>query len=178
MRRSIRKFAAFLKLAWSVSPRFFAVLAGSSLAGLLQTLVNVALPKRLVDELTGGKDISMLLLWGGLIVGANMLFALIGNIIKRSMAVQSSYVNDKMQQALGKKLMDVAFSHLENPYYLDLKERAAFVINNQSVIVSLTETSVGFVKNALTLAGLLRCSWRSVPCSSRFSLSPLRRCCS
>lgn len=155
MRKNIQKFAAFLKVAWKVSPKFFFTVAFGSLMGLAQVLVNVTLPKYLVDELTGGKNTEILLLWGGAIVAANLLFAFFNNLVKRSMAVQSSYVNDKMQQALGEKLMNVSFSCLENPYYLDLKERATFVINNQGVVPSLVETTVGFLKNALTVAGLL-----------------------
>ncbi|MCE5236583.1 MAG: ABC transporter ATP-binding protein [Clostridiaceae bacterium] len=155
MRKNVEKFAAFLKVAWKVSPKFFFTVAFGSLIGLAQVLVNVTLPKYLVDELTGSKSAEALLLWGGAIVAANLLFAFINNLVKRSMTVQSSYVNDKMQQALGEKLMNVAFSCLENPYYLDLKERASFVINNQGVVPSLVETTVGFLKNVLTVAGLL-----------------------
>ena len=155
MRENIKKLAAFLKLSWKVSPSYILLVALNTATGFSQVLSNVLLPKYLVDELTGGKNVSMLLLWGGLIVGLNVLFALLGNTMTRLMRVKNPYVNDKLQQALGKKIMDVDFACLENPYYLDLKERAAFALNNQGALYALIEAFANVVKNAFTVAGLL-----------------------
>ncbi|HWS30891.1 MAG TPA: ABC transporter ATP-binding protein [Clostridia bacterium] len=155
MRKNFKKLAAFFRLSWQVSPSYIFLVALNTAVGFLQMLSNVLLPKYLVDELMGAKDISMLLLWGGLIVGANVFFAFLNNILKRFMSVKNELVNDKMQEALGKKIMNVEFSHLETPYYLDLKERAAFVLVNQGVLPTLVDTAANTVKNVFTVAGLL-----------------------
>ncbi len=155
MRNNFKKLAAFFKLSWKVSPSYLFLVALNTALGLLQVLTNVLLPKYLVDELVGNRDGSLLILYGGLIVGANVLFALLNNLIKRFLDVKSEFVIDKMGQALGKKIMDVEFSCLENPYYLDLKERAAFVLNNQGALYGVINAVVSLAKNAFTVAGLL-----------------------
>lgn len=155
MRRNIHKLAAFFRLSYKVSPSYIVLVVLNTVIGFLQVLSNVLLPKFLVDELTGAKDISMLLLFGGLIVLANVFFAFLTNTMKRFMSVKNELVNDRMMRALGKKIMNVEFSHLETPYYLDLKERAAFVLTNQGVLSSLVDTAANTVKNVFTVAGLL-----------------------
>ena len=155
MRRNIHKLAAFFRLSYKVSPSYIVLVVLNTVIGFLQVLSNVLLPKFLVDELTGARDISMLLLFGGLIVLANVFFAFLTNTMKRFMSVKNELVNDRMMRALGKKIMNVEFSHLETPYYLDLKERAAFVLTNQGVLSSLVDTAANTVKNVFTVAGLL-----------------------
>jgi len=155
MRKNINKLAAFFKLSWQVSPSYVVLVVLNTFVGFLQVLSNVLIPKYLVDELTGAMDTSMLLFWGGLIVCANVFFAFLNNTLKRFMSVKNELVNDKMQEALGKKIMNVEFSHLETPYYLDLKERAAFVLVNQGVLSTLVDTAANTVKNVFTVAGLL-----------------------
>jgi ABC-type multidrug transport system fused ATPase/permease subunit len=155
MRRNIHKLAAFFRLSWQVSPSYVVLVVLNTFVGFLQVLSNVLMPKYLVDELTGAMDTSMLLFWGGLIVFANVFFAFLNNTLKRLMSVKNELVNDKMMEALGKKIMNVEFSHLETPYYLDLKERAAFVLANQGVLSSLVDTVANTIKNVFTVAGLL-----------------------
>lgn len=64
------------------------------------------------------------------------------------------------------KIMNVEFSYLENPYYLDLKERAVFAINNQNalenIILGITNTLRDLITLFSLIAILFSLSWALV----------------
>lgn len=152
---NIKKLKMFFGLAWSISPSYILLLLFSTLVNSGQVLINVVLPKFLIDELMGNRDIKRLALFGMAIVVANVLFAFLANTMKRIMDVKNIYIKEKMSQAMATKIMNVEFSYLENPFYLDLKERAVFAANNQSAMENLINNIAGCLKNFITISGLL-----------------------
>ena len=153
--RTWKKLREIFTLAWSISPIYIILVAANALISAAQILANVILPKFLIDELTGGKETKWLLVWGLAIVGCNLFFGFLAKLMKRTLEIQNQYMNEKMNQALGIKLMHVDYSHLENPYYLDLKERAAFACTNQNAVYNLIDGASLVLKSVVTLAGLL-----------------------
>jgi ATP-binding cassette subfamily B protein/ATP-binding cassette subfamily C protein len=81
--KATKKLSMFLSLAWDVSPSYIFLLLGSSLVGGAQLIVNVMLPKFLIDELIGAQRPDVLFLYTAFIVGANLAFSWLTNIFKR-----------------------------------------------------------------------------------------------
>lgn len=152
---NIKKLKMFFSLAWSISPMYILLLIFSTLVNSGQILVNVILPKFLIDELIGNQDINSLILFGSAIVLSNLLFAFLSNTIKRVMEIKNMDIRLKMSQTMANKIMNVEYSYLENPYYLDLKERAVFAINNQSALENLINNIATGLKTFITIAGLV-----------------------
>ena len=65
--------------------------------------------------------------------------------------MRGEYVNQKMEELLGEKVMNLSYTRLEDPYYLDLKERAAFVFINQQAMLQLINGAGDLLKNGVTL---------------------------
>ncbi len=151
----MKKLIHFMKLAWSVSPMYILALVFKSLMGGAKMILNVVLPKLLIDEILGAKRPDMLIFFGSLIVLNNVLMKLIENALERYMNVKSSYVNNTMQEKMGEKIMNIEYSYLEDPYYLDLKERACFAISNQSAISQVINYVSQTLTSVFTLVGLL-----------------------
>jgi ABC-type multidrug transport system fused ATPase/permease subunit len=143
---------------------YFILLCLNSLASTGQILINVILPKYLIDELIGNRVETKLLLLGAGVVLSNVFFAFFTLTMKRLMAIKNIYMNEKMNQAMAAKIMNVEFSYLENPYYLDLKERAVFAANNQSALENLINNVADSLKNLFTIVSLL---------AVMFTLSPI-----
>ena len=152
---NFKKLKMFFSLAWKISPSYILLLLFSTFINSGQILLNVILPKFLIDELTGNKDLNNLVLFGTLIVFVNIIFTFFANTLKRYMDIKNIYMKDKMSEAMAEKIMNVEFSYLENPYYLDLKERAVFAINNQSAMENLISNVISTLKNFATISGLL-----------------------
>lgn len=152
---NIKKLKMFLALSWKISPSYIMILLLSTIINSGQILVNVILPKYLIDELIGSQELNKLIFLGSMIVLSNVLFVLLSNTMKRYMNIKNIYMEEKMSQKMAEKIMNVEFSYLENPYYLDLKERAVFAVNNQSAMKNMINSVASMLKNLLTIAGLL-----------------------
>lgn len=161
---NFKKFKMFFSLSWKISPSYIILLILSTLISSGQVFINVILPKYLIDELTGSGEIEKLIFIGSLIVFSNVFFALLSNTMKRVMDVKNIYIREKMSQVMAEKIMNVEFSYLENPYYLDLKERAVFASNNQSAMERMINSVAAMLKNLVTIIGLV---------ALMFMLSPL-----
>ena len=151
----MKKLIHFFKLAWSVSPMYILALIMKSVLGGAKLLLNVILPKLLIDEILGDKVVERLVFFGALIVLNNVLVKLLENVLERYMNVRSAYVNNTMQERMGEKIMNIEYSYLEDPYYLDLKERACFAIANQSAISQVINYVSEVLTSIVTLVGLL-----------------------
>ena len=109
----------------------------------------------LIDELTGTQDIQQLCLYGGLIVLNNVGMMLISNTLQRFIKVKEEQTHDGMNKLMSEKIMNLEYSYLEDPYYLDLKERAVFTVQNQNVISNLIITMSELLSKGATLVGLV-----------------------
>ena len=130
----MKKLGSFLKLAWQVSPGYIVLLVLQSLTSAAKLLINVILPKYLVDELMGSREPEFLLLFGGLIVLNNVGMFWLEKLYKRLLESKQVYVRQTMNRRMAEKIMKLEYSYLEDPYYLDLKQRAVFVLSNQDAI--------------------------------------------
>lgn len=151
----MKKIAHFMKLVWKADKAYVILLVLNSLLSGIKLFLNIILPKFLIEELMGGKDIELLILWGALIVANNVLTKLAENMLNRSLSVKNDVVFHKMNQIMATKIMNLEYSYLENPYYLDLKERATFAITNQGATVNLIRFAFDALTGIITLVGLL-----------------------
>lgn len=152
---TMKKIRLLFRLAWSISPAYILVLLLSALLSGGQVLINVIMPKFLIDELTGHQAPDMLLLYGGIVVVGNVLIALINNLTKRYLEAKEAYMAEMMQFRMGEKIMNVEYPVLETPHYLDLKERAMFAIRNQSAMEGFIANTATLLNQAVTLVGLV-----------------------
>ncbi len=153
--KSIKKLAAFIRLAWDVSPAYIIVLILSALVSGAQLTANVILPKLLIDELTGACDTSRLFLYTGLVVAANFAFAFLANTLNRRLSYQKTYVSDMMRERMSEKIMNVEYACLEDPRMLDLKEKAVFGLSTFGAIENTVSNLATLVKDFVTLLGLI-----------------------
>ncbi len=151
----MKKLTGFLKMAWSVSPDYIILLIVQSLTSAAKLWLNVILPKFLIDELLGTKEMSTILLFGGLIILNNVGMAWLEKFYNRQIEVKKEYMRRTMTERMAEKIMNLEYSYLEDPYYLDLKERAVFAIGNQNAIAQIVTVVSQVFSGAVTLIGLL-----------------------
>ncbi len=151
----MKKLVHFIKLAWSVSPGYIILLVAQSVCTAGKTLLNTVLPMFLVNELLGAKDVKMLVGYTGLIILNNVGMTFHGNTFERFVQVGQTKTSQEMLKLMSEKIMNLEYSYLENPTYLDLKERAVFAIQNQNAISNMIYMITDVLSKALTLAGLL-----------------------
>lgn len=153
--KATKKLSMFLSLAWDVSPSYIFLLLGSSLIGGAQLIVNVLLPKFLIDELIGAQRPDVLFLYTAFIVGSNFAFTWFTNIFKRYLDYKRRFVSEMLRERMAEKIMRVAYACLEDPEKLDLKERAVFAVVTFSALESMVNILASVTKDIVVVAGLL-----------------------
>lgn len=151
----MKKLAHFLKMVWSVNPSYILLLISNSLISSSKLFFGIIFPKYLIEELMGEKRPPQLILWGALIVGSTVLITFFQNTFKKFLDVKSTVVYHQMNQIMAKKIMNLEYSYLETPYYLDLKDKAVFAINNQGATVALIRVVSELLTGIITLVGLV-----------------------
>ena len=151
----MKKLFHFLKLAWSVSPAYLLLLTGQSVCNAAKTIFNTILPMFLVNELIGARDVKQLALYSGLIILNNVGMTFLSNTFIRFTSVGEEKTGRGMLKLMSEKIMNLEYSYLENPTYLDLKERAVFALQNQSAITGMIRMITDVFSQGLTLLGLL-----------------------
>lgn len=151
----MKKLLHFVKLAWSVSPAHILLLFVQSLVNAAKILLNIVLPMFLVNELTGEKALERLILFAGLIVLNNVGMTLLDNLLNRFCSVLQQKTSQGMLKLMSEKVMNLEYSYLENPTYLDLKERAVFTIQNQNAISNTINAIFQTLTQALTMTGMI-----------------------
>lgn len=145
----------FLKLVWRISPGYVLLLIFGGFLTCGQLLLNVVMPKFLIEELMGSRRPGTLLLLGLVVVLGNVGIAFLNHTVKCVMKEKRSFVVPSMNKIMAEKIMNLEYSCLEDPYYLDLKERAMFAIRNQDAVAQVVTCSSELFSGFLTLAGLV-----------------------
>ena len=162
--RQFKILKMFFSMCFRISPAYVVLLIVNSLTETGQILINVVLPKYLIDELLGERNINKLIFYCLLIVLSNLFFAFLAKTMKRLLEIKNMYMKEMINETMAEKIMNVSFSHLEDPYYLDLKERAVFAANNIGCLEILIKCLSDTFKNIFTILGLI---------SIMFTLSPM-----
>lgn len=145
----------FVKQVWKVSPAYVLLILLNGLIGGGKIILNMVLPMFLIGELTSGRDVKKLILFGACIVANNVIMTFITDSLQKYRDVKDEWVQNVMVEKLGERIMNLEYSYLENTYYLDLKERAIFAVQNQSAIVAIITLIANTVQGVITLAGLV-----------------------
>ena len=151
----MKKIMHFLKLAWSVSPTYVLLLVAQSVCSAAKTVFNTILPMYLVNELIGAREVETLVLYTGLIILNNVGMTFLANTFDRFIQVGEAKTSREMLKLMSEKIMNLEYSYLENPTYLDLKERAVFAIQNQGAIAGMIRILAEVFSQGLTLISLL-----------------------
>lgn len=151
----MKKLTSFLKLAWQVSPDYIVILVLQSVTTAAKLWLNIILPKFLIDELLGAKEMQMILLFGALIIANNVGMTWLEKLYKRLTEVKKEAMRRRMTERMAEKIMNLEYSYLEDPYYLDLKERAVFAVDTQNAIANIVTCVSKVFSGAVTLIGLL-----------------------
>lgn len=151
----MKNVVSFVKMAWNISPSYVLLMILNALLAGGKIVLNALLPAMLIDELLGSKDINMLILYGSLLVLNNVLTTFIVNSLNKYVMVRSEWLQNVMVEKMGERIMNLEYSYLETPYYLDLKEKAIFAIQNQNVIGNCITLLSDTLQSFFTLAGLL-----------------------
>ena len=156
-------FRSLLKLFWQYDRGYYGVLFFLALFGAASGLINLVLPKMLIDGFTSGWR------WDQFVKGI-LLFALckylilqLMNFLLRKDKLHGEYMREKVPMVFAEKVMRLHYPQLEDPKVLDLKERALFPITNYGALQGLLSSTIDMMTGIFTLLGMAVLLFRFSP---------------
>lgn len=133
MNKPKRVFFKFIKFAYKAHKSYFYIILFQALVLSGLNIFNAYSLSLIINSLEK-KDYQLSIIIGGLIVLINLIFNFLNKLFKRLIEVEETALKEAVHVQVTSKLMRLPFAYLEDPHYLDLKERAKFAIENQNTI--------------------------------------------
>lgn len=129
----------------------------------LSPLINIILPKYILDELLGMKRLNVLLLYiGGLALG-NSLFHLVISRCKNNLNINIDILSLNATKKLGIKSTSIGLEDSEKKSNLDLLERGKYgVYNISNLAETISIMGASLVTLVMVIGILIRNDWRLI----------------
>ena len=141
----------FVRLIVRIRPSYVFLLLFNSLVITATSVVNIYIPKLLIDGITQRREARWFLTVILAIAGAKLALQVLANYIKKKQDTSREVLRHLVELAFSEKVMSVDYKYLEDPKYLDIKERAIFAVNNFGAIDSLLLNTITFASAIMTL---------------------------
>lgn len=146
----------FLEVGWSSSKRYVIALCTGHLIAAIKPLGNIILPKFILDELLGQQRIDYIVLYVVAIVIFNLLCNSLSSILTNESFAQRIVVTNAFVQRLSEKLALADYGLLENPHYLDLKQKAEkFIYGDMHGFGYVFDSAIIIVSKIIIFAGII-----------------------
>ena len=144
----IKIFIPFIKLSFKEYKPYFIALICNALIVSAQTIF-AAYTLSFILSCIESKDIHASFIYVTIIVGIELLLFFLVLLSKNILAKRQAIMEET------RKILEIPFSYLEDPKYLELKKNASFSINNMGAIYSLFTSFTTLFSNLISLIGLL-----------------------
>lgn len=146
----------FYKDAISQKPLYFVIIILSILINAISPFVNIILPKYVIDELLGDRDLKYIVSIIIVIVVSNFIFNTIKDVIRETLGKYADSFERYFKVKMGYKAMDMDFEHTEDPTVLEQVTKAQTGMDWYSGgINGLTNCFVPIVSSVITLCGVI-----------------------
>lgn len=154
--KMIKGILFLLKFCWNSKKSYIWCMIITQLVDAILPLVLVVLPKLIIDELMRQQRIEYLILFA---VGAGIIL-LVGNILSNFLHTQAFILKTEIfvdfQIMLSEKLANADYESLENPEFLDTKERAdKFLYGDGQGFASVLDNFFNIISKLLNFIGII-----------------------
>lgn len=144
----------FYGIAWRYEKPYFLVTAANMLVTGLSPFINIFVPKRIIDELLGARQVHVLVMLVAVLVLLNLAVSAAGNLIRYFSNKYYIRLEQRFVQMLVEKCMSMDFSNTENADILAQREKAIRGMDTTyGSIEVMTFTLGALVSAVITLAG-------------------------
>ena len=130
MKKNFKLLLYFLKVLKRTSSTFLPISISITIVQGVSPLINIIIPKLIIDELLGSKDIPTLVFLVATLAGANLLIKIIEISLNRVKLIEMEKIQLKIGGSLADKSTKLRYEDIERKSVLELKERAYFGMFN------------------------------------------------
>jgi ATP-binding cassette subfamily B protein len=140
-----------LALIWKLDKVYYLVLTSLSLVNAANTVLNLFIPKILIDGFRKGWELETFISVIITLVAAKYVLLQLSAFARRQDSFHRSLLDAKFPMEFAKKVMAIDYSNLEEARVLDLKERALFPLTNYGALMQMLSSTVEFFSSLFTI---------------------------
>lgn len=139
-----------LKVLYQVNKKVYIVKIPLILIQSASTFIPIIFTRYILNEITVGKNMSMVFAYVGMMVGFHILFNLISIFLGKQDAREMEKANYRIKQILGESVMNLKYSNLEEPQTKDFIKIASETNSFMEVLGNVSS----FISSLLNVLGL------------------------
>lgn len=152
----IKTLKYFYREAFTYKPTYFIFIVLQIIISSIAPFINILLPKYIIDELMGERDLIYIGKIIAMICVSNFLFSSITHFLNGTVSKYANSFEIYFETKLGYRIMSMDFEHTENPAVLEQLEKAKTGMSWYSGgIEGLTGTLVSILSGFMTLQGVI-----------------------
>ena len=145
-----------MRYTWRFEKRYILYQIARQILVAVVPLSDIIIPKYIIDELTGGKRVEVLLGWIGLLLAINLLGNWLINFFEGNTFVLKGKVFTKFQTMMADQLSKSDFERLEDPTFLDTKAKAEkFLYADGQGFAAVLGSAFNILGQIFTFAGIV-----------------------
>ena len=149
--KKVKILRIFIMLTWKLKPSIFFWLIFGAMITTGNTIFTVAIPKLLLDKYSNGIEKKEFFLYIGVICGIKLVLSILDKTIGILQEQQILMLTEDFMLEFSNKVSKIDYWYLEDPYVLDLKERAQFAVANFGALSRLFGNIIMFLSGIITL---------------------------
>ncbi|MGN1295867.1 MAG: ABC transporter ATP-binding protein, partial [Bacilli bacterium] len=144
----------FIKFSFKADKKYYFLVLLNCIINALLTVFNSYSLSLIIASFERGDYTSSLYI-GGAIVLINVMFYFLCKLLSSRIEIETKVMNARVNEELCSILTRVEFQAIEDPYYLELKERAKQAIENQGCVFGFIASLASLLQGIITLFGLM-----------------------
>lgn len=144
----------FIKFSFKADKKYYFLVLLNCIINALLTVFNSYSLSLIIASCEKGDYTSSLYI-GGAIALINVLFYFLCKLLSSRIEIETQVMNNRVNEELCYILTRVEFQAIEDPYYLELTERAKQAIENQGCIFGFISSLASLLQGIITLFGLM-----------------------
>lgn len=149
----LKVLTKFFAITFKLRPIFYFVSLFDALISTVRLVFGLYATKMIIDSVLVGNYTESLWI-AGILVAVQMLLYFLLKVMDRLRNTETQSLLIRLNRLISDSVMYFEYEKLEDPYYLDLKERAKFANDNQGVAWQLLSLIAQFITIMTTLIGL------------------------
>jgi ATP-binding cassette subfamily B protein/ATP-binding cassette subfamily C protein len=151
-RAKIVKF--FVANIWEINSGYILILCVASIVNTVFPFVNIIFPMLIINELTGGGNIYLLIRYCVLLALLDALYYMLNEIFLGAKKIRNEKLMLDLQAQLSRKFVHIRYEKLEDSRFWDLESRALFPIIYQNSLNNMFDEVGSIVSDVIRFAGL------------------------
>ena len=152
----IKSLLFLMKQVWKYQKSYIFYSIFFQFSKLMKPIGSIVFPKYIIDELMGAQDTEKILLYIISLLLCSFFGDFFSDYFEGKIFVARGIVFNKFQCQISEKLMDCDYENIENPDFLDVKERARkFLYANGQGFGVVLNSAFNILGNLILFAGIV-----------------------